>query len=460
MACSSFRANVALRVLILLALCWVLVWGLLVASWVATPLACGALLVLGTIELLRYVEHTASELRIFLDLIAHHDYSTPIPRPREGRVFRELQEVYRTLARELTHLNRQKAASLKYLETVVDHVGVALCCFDECGTVRMTNEPARRLFGQAHLNSRQTFARFDARLPAILEQLGGGERTLLTVHRDDDVFQLLLHATDFVLLEQRYKLVSFQNIRAELERQELNSWRKLIRVLTHEIMNSVTPIVSLSRLMQDCMVDERKAPPVFRTLESGEQDDMLRSLTAIHARSSALLDFVRAYRSFESLPEPALADVEVPALLERVGTLMSQEANAQAVALAVQCEDTTARIGVDAGQVEQVLINLIRNALEALADRGDGHIMVRAVRAPDEHVLLQVIDNGAGIAPEHMESVFVPFFTTRRNGTGVGLSLARQLVQINRGLITVRSEPGAGSTFTLKFPVSRPGSTP
>ena len=257
--------------------------------------------------------------------MAHHDFSTPLFLPGvQGRIFGELQSAYRLLSDEYRRLNLQKAANLQYLEAVVEHVSIALCCLDERGQVRMMNKPARQLFGVPHLNSWHTFGRIDQRLPEILQTLGDGERTLLAVTREDDNLQLLLYATTFELLGQRYKLVSFQNIRDELDRQETDSWQKLIRVLTHEIMNSVTPIISLSGLVRETMVDDTTTPATVRALTPQQQDDMQRSVTAIHSRSRGLLDFVRAYRSFARLPEPVFAEVEVRALLERVRTLMSQ----------------------------------------------------------------------------------------------------------------------------------------
>ncbi len=456
MGFSSFRANVLMRVGLLVGLCWVVVWSILAGSLLATPVACGVLIVIGTVELIRYVEKTASELRVFLSSVAHHDYSTPAAPPHKGRVFAQLQEAYRMLAGEFRRLNLQKAANLEYLEAVFEHVGVALCCFDGQGLVRMFNEPARRLFGLPYLHSRQTLARVDERLPDLIGQLGSGERTLLSVRRGDDVLQLLLYATEFTLMGQRYKLVSFQNIRGELDRQEVDSWQKLIRILTHEIMNSVTPITSLSRLLRDTLIDESGTPPAFRTLLPQQQSDVLRGIAAIESRSSGLLDFVRAYRSFAILPSPQFADVEVRDLLERVRTLMSQEMEADKIALELRYEDQELRISVDAGQIEQVLINLVRNALDALAGRPAPRIVLRGARAARDEILLQVIDNGSGIAPEHLDNIFVPFFTTKRQGTGVGLAVSRQLVQMNGGLISVRSEPGEGSTFTLKFPEPRP----
>jgi two-component system nitrogen regulation sensor histidine kinase NtrY len=452
MSFNNFRANVLVRVLILIVLCLTLIWGWLNTDWLATPALCLALIAASAVELIYYVERTTREFTSFLSFVAHHDYSTPIPLPEKGPIFRELQSAYRLLSEEFRRLNLQKAANLQYLETVVEHVSVALCCLDARGYVRMMNQPARQLFGLPFMNSWHTFGRVDSRLPEILQKMADGERTLLAVTREDDNLQLLLYATTFELLGERYKLVSFQNIREELDRQETESWQKLIRVLTHEIMNSVTPIISLSGLVRETMIDETTAPPTVRTLQPSQQNDMLRSVTAIHSRSRGLMDFVRAYRSFAKLPEPVLADADALGLLERARLLMSGDIDKHGIDVEVQGSGDSPAIRVDAGQIEQVLINLIRNAIEALESVPAPNIILRASRNAHNEVLLQVIDNGPGIPAEHLESVFVPFFTTKRNGTGVGLSVSRQIVQLNRGWISVRSVPGEGCAFTLKFP--------
>ncbi|HEY0340851.1 MAG TPA: ATP-binding protein [Steroidobacteraceae bacterium] len=450
MELNNFRANVFLRVVGFAMLAMALAWSLLDTHWLATPFLCGTLLLLGVAELIFYVERTARDFTHFLTFVAHHDFSIPLSLPYQGRVFQELQNAYRLLSGTLRQLNLQKAANQEYLEAVVEHVGVALCCFDNEGAVSMMNEPARRLFGVPHLNNLRSFSRIDARLPDLLQQLGDGERALTEARRGDETLQLVLYATTFELLEQRYKLVSFHNIRDELERRETDSWQKLIRVLTHEIMNSVTPIISLSRLIRETMIDDSRSPPAFRALNTAEQDDMLRSVTAIHTRSSGLLDFVQAYRSFAKLPPPLFATVEARILLERVRTLMSQEVDIQRITVDVQCEPGLS-IRVDAQQAEQVLINLFRNAVEALEGVSDPRIELRGLRDPQGKVLLQVADNGTGIAAEHLDNIFIPFFTTKRNGTGIGLSLSRQLMHANRGFISVRSEVGVGTVFTLKF---------
>jgi nitrogen fixation/metabolism regulation signal transduction histidine kinase len=197
MGFSNFRANVVLRVAIVAALCLVLFWGLVNTDWLATPLVCAALLVLTTAELIRYVERSSREFTSFLTFVAHHDFSTVAAVPYTGPGFAELQDAYRVVTSELRRLNLQKAANYQYLEAVIEHVGVALCCFDEHGLVKMMNGAARRLFEVPHLNSMRTFARVDERLPALLEQLGDGERTLLAVRHGDDTLRLVLYATTF-----------------------------------------------------------------------------------------------------------------------------------------------------------------------------------------------------------------------------------------------------------------------
>jgi nitrogen fixation/metabolism regulation signal transduction histidine kinase len=451
MALSSFRLNVLLRALAFATLCVTLAWVLLNTEWVATPFLCGALILLSLIELIRYVERTSRDLAGFLTLVTHQDFSTPVRVPQKGPAFAELDAAYQVLVTELRRLHVQKAAEHQYLESVLEHLSVALCCFDEQGMVTMMNEPARRLFGVPHLNSVRSFARIDERLPERLRSLGDGERTLLSVRRGDDILQLVLYATQFELLERRYTLVSFQNIRDELDRQEIDSWQKLIRVLTHEIMNSVTPITSLSRLIRDTLVDESHSPPAFRGLSEPEQSDILKSVTAIHTRSTGLVDFVEAYRRFARLPRPVFANVEVVSLLDRVRTLQSPALEAQQIALDVRCLDAGLTVHADVQQIEQVLINLIRNAADAVAGRAAPRIELRGSRNEQGAVLLQVSDNGVGIDPAHLDSIFVPFFTTKRSGTGVGLSISRQIVLANRGTLSVRSSPGEGAVFTLKF---------
>jgi two-component system, NtrC family, nitrogen regulation sensor histidine kinase NtrY len=460
MAFSNFRLNVAARTSLIVISIAVAIWGWVVAHWLITPIVAGLLAVLLLIELIWYVERSHRDLSGFLVSVGHQDYSVPLAQQNKGRVFGQLEDAYRVLSDEFRRLNIQKAANHQYLEAVVEHVGVALISLDDAGNVVMVNEPARALFGQPLLSAR-SFARFDPRLPGLLTRLDDGDRDLLRVQRGDDTLQLVLYCTSLTLLEHRHRLISFQNIRDELEKREIESWQKLIRVLTHEIMNSVTPIISLSKLIQETLSGDGPNPASPLALSAGERSDLLLSANAVHSRSSGLLDFVKAYRSFAAVPVPAFADVELRPLLERVRALMADALAVQPVSMDIQCADASAplMIHADPHQLEQVLINLTRNAIEALADTADPQIVMRASCNDQHRIVIQVIDNGPGIDPVHLENIFVPFFTTKRGGTGVGLSISRQLVQANRGFISVKRGEGGGTIFLLSLPGAAPASS-
>jgi len=446
---SSFRFQAALRVLLLTACICTAIWGWLVAEWLVTPVVAGVVALLCAGELVWFVERGQRELSAFLSSITHQDYSVPIPVRKSGQESDRLDQVYRRLAGEFKRLNLQKAANHQYLEAVVEHVGVALVSLDDTGSIAMMNEPARRLFGLAHVSGLKSFARFDPRLPGLLEQIQDGGRDLLRVQRGDELLHVVLYATEFTLLGRSYKLVSFQNIRDELEKREIESWQKLIRVLTHEIMNSVTPIISLSKVVQESLSDMHGG-----VLAEAERDDLLRSVNAVYSRSNGLLEFVRAYRSFATVPTAAFQPVNALALLRHAATLMSETLASQGIELEIDCTDDELRVNVDPYQFEQVLINLLRNAAEALVGQEAGRVVLRGARDERGRVLVQVIDNGPGVEPAHLENIFVPFFTTKRGGTGVGLSVSRQLIHANRGFIFLKHAEPRGCAFTLVVPAA------
>lgn len=448
MAFSSFRWNIVARVFLIVAILLVAVWGWTISSWVATPLVSALLALLLIAELLWYVERTHRDLASFLLAVAHHDYSMPPRTTGKGKVFDELQAAYRSLTAEFTRLNAQKAANYQYLEAVVEHLGLALVCFDESGRIAMMNEPARRLFQLPAAQSVASFARVDARLPVVLEGLSHGDRHLLQTRHTGDNLQLVLYATEFSLLEKQYKLVSFQNIRDELEQREMESWQKLVRVLTHEIMNSVTPIVSLSNLIQETLAEADPASG----LDASTRNDLQRSANAVHSRSSGLLEFVKAYRSFTAVPTPAPAHAGVRMLLENTRTLMTELLTTHGVQCEISSDPADLTVHVDPRQIEQVLINLMRNAIEALPGTHAPQLVLRATSHDQSRIRVEVTDNGPGIDPANVENIFVPFFTTKRGGTGVGLSISRQLVRANRGFISFRANEPRGCTFALLLP--------
>jgi signal transduction histidine kinase len=451
MGFENFRLNVAARALLLFGLVAVAVWTATNARLQVTPIVCAILAVVLLVELVRYVESVNRELAGFLSFVAHDDFAVSLPLARKGKVFRDLESAYQLLVGKYRDLNLQRAANHRYLEALVEHVSIALICLDGDGAVTLMNREAKALFKTPHLASLKSFGRIDANLPAAIEELADGGRALIAVKIADETLQLALFATEFELLGGRFKLISFQNIRDELEQREIEYSQKLIKVLTHEIMNSVTPIISLTKLIRDRLVDE-KTGELTMNLAGDEQHDLARGLASIHSRGSGLLKFVQAYSVLTNLPRPSLAEVDVAVLLDRVHALMAPALEAEGAGLQVQVQLVGANLTVraDPQQIEQVLINLLKNAAEALAGRG-GQVLLRCIRDDHGKVLIQVIDNGPGIDAAHLDDIFLPFFTTKRSGSGVGLSVSRQIMALNKGMLTVKTTPGTGSEFTLRF---------
>jgi two-component system, NtrC family, nitrogen regulation sensor histidine kinase NtrY len=451
MAFDNFRLNVAARAVLLFGLIAVTAWGATRTTWQVTPIACGILALVLMVELVRYVESVNRELAELISFVAHGDFAVSLPLAGKGRVFGDLEAAYRLLVGKFRHLNLQRAANHRYLEALVEHVSVALVCLDGKGAVTLMNREAKALFKTPHLASLKSLGHVDAGLPAAIEELVDGGRALVAVKIEDEALQLALFATEFELLGERYRLISFQNIRDELEQREIDYSQKLIKVLTHEIMNSVTPIISLTKLISDRLVDEQMGGLALRDLSSEEQHDLARGLASIHSRGSGLLKFVQAYGLLTNLPRPSFAEVDVAALLDRVHALMQPALDAAGVSLQLQAAGAHMTVRADPQQLEQVLINLLKNAAEALAERSDARIVLRGARDDHGRVLVQVIDNGPGIDAAHLDDIFLPFFTTKRGGSGVGLSVSRQIMALNKGMLTVKSAPGAGSEFTLRF---------
>jgi nitrogen fixation/metabolism regulation signal transduction histidine kinase len=451
MGFNNFRLNVVARIALLGALIATAGWASMSTSWQLTPIAAAVLAVLLAVDLIRYVESVNRELAAFLTFVAHDDFTASATERGKGKVFRELEAAYSLLTGRFRRLNVQRAADHQYLESLIEHVSVALVCFDASGSVRLMNRQAKSLFGVPHLASKRAFARIDPRLAASMDELGDGGRTLIGLEIGGERMQLALYATEFELLGGHYKVVSFQNIRDELEQREIDYAQKLIKVLRHEIMNSVTPIISLTKLLEDRLVDRESGRVTLTTLSNEERRDLARGLASIQSRGAGLLRFVQAYGDLTNLPRPNFAAVDVRALLDRVRVLMTPSLDGAGIRLDVETMPASLVVRADAQQIEQVLINLVQNATEALNGRADGRVLLRAAMHDRGHVLVQVVDNGAGIDDAHLEEIFVPFFTTKRNGTGVGLSVSRQIMLLNGGLLTVNSVLGRGSEFTLRF---------
>lgn len=309
---------------------------------------------------------------------------------------------------------------------------------------------AKKILKRPNLKHIDNLGGISKSLVTTLYELNSGERALVKIHNRDEILQLVISGTEFRLRERNYKLASIQNIQTELEEQELDAWQKLIRVLTHEIMNSVTPIASLASTLNDLVSSQGEGEAPERLSEES-RSDVVGGLDTIQKRSEGLLHFVEAYRNLTRVPAPDLKIFAVKKLLDRVANLMREEVKRSMVAINVAVQPRDLELTADQELVEQILINILKNAIQALKDRGGAKIDLTSRIDARGRVIIQVTDNGCGIPEELQDKIFIPFFTTKEDGSGVGLSLSRQIVRLHHGSISVTSVPGEETTFTLRF---------
>lgn len=453
MVYKRFRLQVVGRVLLLAGTIFLLFQLLYQTSWHATIVIVATLGLYQIFSLLQYVEKTNRDLSRFFDAIKHGDFSQSFTGAGLGSAFDELKAAFSEVFARFQQARAEKEEHYRYLQTVVQHVGIGLISFQQNGEIELMNTAARRLLRAPTAKNLHALESFSKPLVEKLLRMRSGERTLVKVDDRNEVLQLALHATELKMREQRYTLVSLQNIQSELEEKELEAWQKLIRVLTHEIMNSVTPIASLASTINDLLGanGRPRREEAAAGLDTEVAQDVREAVQTIQKRSEGLLHFVEAYRNLARIPKPNFKIFPVKSLLQNVQQLMRAHAGANAIDLQVLITPESLEVTADPELIEQVLINLLLNAIQAVEHRPQPKIELRARLDARGRVLVQIADNGPGILPEVMDKIFIPFFTTKPGGSGIGLSLSRQIMRQHRGTISVHSQPEKETVFTLRF---------
>ncbi len=449
-----FRIQVTLRVLFLGAtMLAVVLLFTLTTSYVAGGIV-ALTLVMQLTSLLRYVERTNHDLSRLLRSIRYSDFSQSFAAQGRGKAFRELGDAFREVMDTFRKARAEKEESYRYLETVMQHVGVGLISFKTDGTVGLINTAAKRLLRMPHLKHIGALEMLSPELVRTLVRLRSGENALVKVVDEDELLHLAIYATEFRMREESYKLVSIQNIQSELEEAEVEAWQKLTRVLTHEIMNSVAPIASLAStantLLEETKAMENGAPadPTEWTETIG---DVRGAVRTIERRSQGLLNFVQSYRRLTRVPKPNFEILSVRQLFGDIEELMRPEMEARDVRFVVRVDPETLDLTADPHLIDQVLLNLVKNALQSVEGTPKAEVRLEAAIGPRGRIVMQVIDNGPGIVEEAMDKIFIPFFSTKKDGSGIGLSLSREIMRQHGGTLTAASRPGLRTVFTLRF---------
>ncbi len=402
------------------------------------------------VDLVKYVERTNKKLTMFLESIRHSDFVSSFSDRGLGSSFDDLNKAFNEVIEEFRKARAAKEEHFNYLQTVVQHISIGILVFRRDGKVDMVNNALKRMFRINNLRYISEIEKIDKGLAELLKTIKAGDSELLKVFYENELLQLSIRATEFRMRGEDFVLVSMQNIHNELEAKEMDSWQKLIRVLTHEIMNSITPIVSLSGTVKDLLIDQETLK-LRSEIDEEDVESAQSALETIEKRSQGLLNFVQIYRNLTRIPKPNFRYFEVRELFDRVENLLQPKVKE----LNINCEFKIIPPGLmltaDPDLIEQVLINLLINSIHAVKEVARPRITMAASITSLNRVMIYVSDNGYGIKPDTMEKIFVPFFTSKKEGSGIGLSLSREIMRLHKGNITVKSNPGVETVFTLHF---------
>ncbi|MCB2211122.1 ATP-binding protein [bacterium] len=446
MSLNRFHAGVLIRVSALTLTLILIAWLVVVTDYVMTIALLGVFAIIQVITLVRYVEKVQRDLTRFLIAVKYEDFFETFQSPTTSTASR-LNDEFTRIMTEFRRVRAEREEQVQYLQTVLQHIASAVISYDSSGEVELANTAARKLFKLNRCEHIDRLNKVSEELVTMLKTIRAGEQRVIKVVDEGDVLQLLVRATEFVRGGRRLTLVAIQNIRSELEEQELEAWQNLIRVLTHEIRNSITPIASLATTTNSLLAEI----PVPEGDEGETVEDAQLAVRTIQKRSEGLLKFVEAFRSLYKVPEPDLQRVEVRGLLDHLAKFFESKFDEVGVSGSFDCSPGNLSLLADRDLIEQVLINLLTNALQAVPGVADPRIEVSASIDAQGRGRIRVLDNGSGIEPDLLERIFIPFFTTKPDGTGVGLSLSRQIMRMHRGTITAQSKPGEETVITLVF---------
>jgi nitrogen fixation/metabolism regulation signal transduction histidine kinase len=403
------------------------------------------------IDLINYAERTNKKLISFLESVKYNDFTTTFNDNKLGPSFKYLNQSFNNVMTEFRKSRAEKEEQFNYLQTIVQHISIGILVFTRSGKVNLTNDAFLRIMKISSLRNLRELEPINKDLPDTLLSLSGGDKTLIKLFLDDNISQLSVFSTAFKMHGEEYTLVSLQDISSVLEEKEVESWQKLIRVLTHEIMNSITPISSLAQTVREIMLIEDEPQAALRPLEQEDLDNIANALDTIQRRSQGLLNFVELYRNLTRIPRPNFRYFSLKDLVLRVRHLMISRFEKEAISFHVIINPKELMLTADPDLIEQVLINLLLNACDAVMEIKNREIILEAVATPTGRITIEIRDNGTGIKPDILDKIFMPFFTSKRNGSGIGLSLSRQIMHLHKGTIHVKSVPGISTSFTLSF---------
>ncbi|MBC7948853.1 MAG: HAMP domain-containing histidine kinase [Chitinophagaceae bacterium] len=443
----KFEWRILLRVLLLFGTLSVASF-LLVKGWYVYYVLVIPLIAYQIYEFYRFQRKAHNELEQFVESVHYRDFSryfdvkhAPVDIQPLRKGFNEINTTFKVISKE-------KETQYQYLQKILELVDTGILSYEEVGgEVVWMNESLKKMLQLPYLKTIHSMAKRDEELYKEVMTLKPGENKIATAHLERTPFKILLSATAFQTDGKIYKLIAFQNVSEALDETESKAWQKLLSVLTHEIMNSVAPISSLAETLKSRL----QQSVVVLNNESGSVDDLEIGIETIRRRSEGLLKFAETYRNLNRITAPNLRKVYVRDIFENLLQLMQPTLEQKSIEIETILKDTDLTIEADINLLEQVLINLVVNAIEAVKDKPDPRIVLTGYTSNNRKIVIKVADNGNGMQPEVLDKIFIPFFSTKKSGSGIGLSLCKQIMMLHKGNIQVQSVEGEGTAFMLQF---------
>ncbi|MBC5774668.1 HAMP domain-containing histidine kinase [Pontibacter sp. KCTC 32443] len=449
MGSNNFEWKVIIRVVFLLitlsipAVAIINGWSELLVFWLPV-------VVYQVYELIKFLKQAQQELNQFIESVHYRDFSRYFNESHTYNQLRSLRKGFNEINATFKTINREKETQFQNLQKVMELVNTGILTYNvESGEVVLMNEPLKKLLHLPYMKTLHYLAKKDEDLYKEVIKLEPGHTKITTAHTsylEKNSFKLLLSATAFQNDGQHYKLVAFQNVNEALDETESEAWQKLLNVMTHEIMNSVAPISSLANTLK-----HRLQEITIKGASADDVDDLEVGVETIKRRSEGLLRFAETYRNLSKITKLNLTTVYVQELFSNLQRLMAPTLAQKNIQLDINLKDPAISLKADTNLLDQVLINLLVNAMEAVKDQPDPHITLTAYTDSENKTVIRVIDNGTGMSREVQEKIFIPFFSTKKQGSGIGLSLCKQIMMLHRGSIQVQSEEGEGTAFSLRF---------
>jgi len=442
--------NIIIRVILIVFLSSCLGYYLIISYSLRLSIICFLFLVILTLNLISYLNRTNRKIRFFFDSVRNDDSNLSFPIETGNDSLNELYQSMNRVNYQIQQLKIENRQQEQYFRTLLEHLAVGIITYNDKGFILHSNSSAKKLLSIDVLTHLKQIERKDQKLFDTISSIRPYERKLIAVSSEGAEIQLSLKATSFRTNENELVILSIQDIKNELDEKEIESWMKLIRVLMHEIMNSITPITSLSESLSNIYTLGGK-PVLPEQVSDKTIATTLQGLNVIKEQGKGLMSFVESYRKLTRVPEPVKKLFRVSDLMGRVQILYDSLEKSDHTRLVVSLANPELEIFADQNLISQVLINLLKNAIEANENNDGALIAISASEGRNNHYEICVTDNGPGISAENLDEIFVPFFTTRQNGSGIGLSISRQIMKVHGGNLKVRSVPNKETVFCLSF---------